>query len=81
MPETLSPAQREFLTLLQHDLPEEAWIEIRKAVSDVLARRLIDAANRAWDERGYTNADAERMLHAHYRRRSTETDHTDEAET
>lgn len=70
MPETLSPAQRELLSLLQHDLPEEAWVEIRKAVSDVLARRVVETAGRAWEERGYTDADAERMLHGHYRRRT-----------
>ena len=71
MPEALSPAQREFLSLLQHDLPEETWNELRKAVSDVLARRVAESANRAWKERGYTDADAERMLHGHYRRRAT----------
>lgn len=70
MPETLSPAQRELLALLRHDLPEETWSEIREAVSDVLARRVVEAAGRAWNERGYTDADAERMLHGHDRRRA-----------
>lgn len=81
MPETLSPAQRSFLSLLRHDLSEQTWDEIRIAVSDVLARRVVESANRAWDERGYTDADAERMLHAHDRRRSTETDRTEDAGT
>ena len=72
MPATLSPAQREILSLLRHDLPEETWDEIRQAVSTILLRRLTDEADRVWEEKGWTDADADRMLHAHYRRRSGE---------
>ncbi len=72
MPATLSPAQREILSLLRHDLPEETWDEIRQAVSDVLYRRLTTEADRVWDEKGWTDDDAERMLRAHDRRRSTD---------
>ena len=70
MPKTLSPAQRELLTLFRHDLPEETWQELRGVISRFFAERAIEAANRVWDERGWTDADAERMLHAHYRRSS-----------
>ena len=72
MPATLTPAQREILSLLRHDLPEETWNEIRQAVSEVLYRRLTAEADRVWDEKGWTDEDAERMLHAHYRRRSAD---------
>lgn len=68
MPETLSPAQRELLTLFRHDLPEETWEDLRGVISQFFAERAIEAANRAWDENGWTDEDAERMLHAHYRR-------------
>ena len=71
MPETLSPAQRELLTLFRHDLPEETWEELRGVISQFFAERAIRAANRAWDENGWTDADAERMLHAHDRRSSS----------
>ena len=70
MPATLSPAQREILHLLRHDLPEETWDEIRQAVASILFRRLTDEADRVWEEKGWTDEDAERMLHAHYRRSS-----------
>ncbi len=67
MPDTLSPAQRDLLALLRHDLPEETWEELRGVISRFFAERATEAANRVWDEKGWTDADAERMLHAHYR--------------
>ena len=71
MPETLNPAQREILRLFRRDLPDETWNELRTLVADFFARRAIESANAAWDERGYTDEDAERMLHGHYRRSSS----------
>ena len=70
MPETLNPAQREILRLFRRDLPDETWDELRALVADFFARRAVESANAVWDERGYTDADAERMLHGHYRRSS-----------
>ena len=72
MPATLSPAQREILSLLRHDLPEDTLDEIRRAIADVLYRRLTAEADRVWDANGWTDEDAERMLHAHDRRSSTD---------
>ena len=72
MTATLSPAQREILSLLRHDLPEDTLDEIRQAIAGVLYRRLTAEADRVWDEKGWTDEDAERMLHAHDRRRSTD---------
>ena len=72
MPATLSPAQREILSLLRHDLPEDTLDEIRRAITGVLYRRLTAEADRVWDEKGWTDEDAERMLHAHDRRRSAD---------
>ena len=74
MSTTLSPAQREILLLLRHDLPEEAWEEIRRAISEVLYRRLTAEADRVWEGEGWTDEDAERMLRAHYRRSSDAAD-------
>lgn len=70
MPNTLTPAQREILSLFRHDLPDETLAEIRQAISDILARRVVEEADRVWKEKGWTDEDAERMLHAHYRRSS-----------
>ena len=76
MPETLTPAQREILSLFRRDLPDEAWEELRAVVADFFARRAVASADRAWDERGYTDEDAERMLHGHDRRRPPDTEAT-----
>lgn len=76
MPETLTPAQREILSLFRRDLPDEAWEELRALVADFFARRAVASADRAWDERGYTDEDAERMLHGHDRRRPPDPDAT-----
>ena len=69
---TLSPAHREILSLLRHDLPEDALDEIRRAVIASLYRRLTAEADRVWDEKGWTDADMERMLHTHYRGRAVD---------
>ena len=74
MPAPLSPAQREILSLFRRDLPEETLAEIRRAISDILARRVMEEADRVWEEKGWTDEDAERMLHAHYRRSSSAAD-------
>ena len=69
---TLSPAHREILSLLHHDIPEDALGEIRRAVTESLYRRITAEADRVWDEKGWTDEDAERMLHTHYRGRSVD---------
>ena len=74
MPATLSPAQRQLLTLFRRDLPDETWEDLRAVVGRFFAERAIAEADRVWDEKGWTDEDAERMLHAHYRRRSTPDD-------
>ena len=68
MPAMLSRAQREILSLLRHDLPEDTLDEIRRAITDVLYRRLTAEADRVWDANGWTDEDAKRMLHGHDRR-------------
>lgn len=74
MPATLTPAQRHLLSLFQRDLPDETWDELRAVVGRFFAERAIAEADRVWDEKGWTDEDAERMLRAHYRRRSTDSD-------
>ena len=72
MPATLSPAQREILSLFRHDLPEETWDELRAVIARFFADRASDEADRVWEEKGWTDEYAERMLHAHYRRSSSD---------
>ncbi len=66
MPATLSPAQRHLLTLFGRDLPDETWDELRAVVARFFAERAVAEADRVWDEKGWTDEDAERMLHTHY---------------
>ena len=67
---SLSPAQRKLLELFRRDLPEETWEDLQDVISQFFAERAIREADRVWDEKGWTDADADRMLHAHYRRPS-----------
>ena len=72
MPDTLSPAQRRLLQMFRHDFPDETWEDLQRVVARFFAERAIAEADRVWDENGWTDEDAERMLRAHYRRSSAD---------
>ena len=63
----LSNVQLELLKLFAENLAESELLEVKKLLVEWRFRKLKDAANKAWDEKGYTPADMERLLHQHER--------------
>lgn len=63
MSSTLTPAQRELLSLFRRDLPEAEWEEVRRLIARYFAQRTTDAADRAWDANDWSDDDIDRLLH------------------
>ncbi|MEJ7664619.1 MAG: hypothetical protein WKG07_36440 [Hymenobacter sp.] len=49
------------------NLTEEELLELRDAYAQILGRRATAAANKVWDEKGWTDEDVDRMLHTKMR--------------
>lgn len=56
--------------MFARDVSDEDWVEIRRLVARYFADRASDGAGAVWEEKGWTDEDAERMLHGHDRRRA-----------
>lgn len=63
----LSNIQQELLKLFADDLPEADLMEIKKLLVEWRFKKLKEAANKVWDEKGWTAEDMERLLHTHER--------------
>lgn len=61
------PSQRELLRLFTLDLPESEWLELRRVIARHFSEKAKIKMDEIWDERGWTDADIERMLHDHDR--------------
>lgn len=57
----LNKAQLDILKLLGRLKTEEELIELKKLIVDFYAKRLMDKADRIWEERGYTQDDVDRL--------------------
>ena len=57
----LTNLQRELLTLFAQNVSEQELHEIKKLISNYFAERAMDLADKAWDEKGWTDEDAYRM--------------------
>ncbi len=70
IPETstiFSNAQLLLLSAFAGNLTEEELLELRQAYAQILGRRATAAANKVWDEKGWTDEDVDRMLHTKMR--------------
>lgn len=70
IPETstiFSNAQLLLLQAFASNLTEEELLELRDAYAQILGRRAVAAANKVWDEKGWTDEDVDRMLHTKMR--------------
>ena len=65
----LTNSQLEILKAFSHDLSEEDLKALKKVLADFFAERAIHAANKVWDEKGWTNEDVDRLLHSKLRKR------------
>ncbi len=57
-----SNAQLELLKAFSHDLSDSELAELKKMLAQFFAQRAIKEADKVWDEKGWTEADVERML-------------------
>ena len=63
----LSNVQLELLKLFAENLPENDLLEVKKLLVSWRFRKLKDAANKVWDEKGFTEDDMLKLLHQHER--------------
>ncbi len=62
-----TPAQLDLLRLFGRQLPETDLVEIRNLVVDYLSKKAVSAADKAFDEKGYTASDVESWKTGHFR--------------
>jgi len=58
----LSNVQMELLKLYSTNLSDEDLKELKDQLAKFYAKRSIKRANEAWNEKGYTNDDMDRLL-------------------
>jgi hypothetical protein len=75
----LSNLQIELLKVFSRNVSDEDVLEIRRLLTRYFAEKAIQGANKVWDAKGWTDEDAERMLHEHmrtpYRQPNSKTEH------
>ena len=63
----LSNIQLELLKLFSNDIQDEDVVNIRRLIVKYFAQKAIEEANKVWDEKKWTDEDAERILQSHFR--------------
>lgn len=63
----LSNLQLELLKLFAQNVAEEDLIAIRQLIARYFAEKAMDAADKLWDEKGWTEEDVERLLNTRMR--------------
>ncbi len=63
----LSNVQLELLKLFAENLPDNELLEVKKLLVAWRFRKLKDAANKVWDEKGFTEEDMLKLLRQHER--------------
>ena len=58
----LSNLQRKMLKLFAQEVPEEDLIAIQQLIARYFAEKAMDAADRSWDDKGWTDEDASKLL-------------------
>ncbi len=58
----LSNVQLELLKAFSHNLSETDLQALKSLLAQFFATRAIQAANKVWDEKGWTDEDVDRML-------------------
>lgn len=58
----LSNVQLELLKAFSHQLSENDLIDLRKMLATFFAQRLIQQADKVWEEKNWTDEDVDRML-------------------
>ncbi len=63
----LTNLQLELLKLFSRNISEKDLLEIKKTLSQFFAKKAIAAADKVWDEKGWTKKDASKILKKHLR--------------
>lgn len=58
----LSNLQRQMLKLFAQEVPEEDLIAIQQLIAKYFAEKAMDLADQSWDEKGWSEEDASRLL-------------------
>ncbi len=58
----LSNTQLEILKAFSYNLSNQELIEFKETIATYFAKRAIEAANKVWDEKKWTNNDVDEML-------------------
>lgn len=64
----LSNAQLEILKAFSYNLNNQELEEFKEIIAQYFAQRAILSANKAWDEKGWTDDDVDRMLNTKMRK-------------
>jgi hypothetical protein len=62
--------QLELLKAFAHDLSEKELLKLRELLAAFFAQKAVDAANRAWDEKGWDNKKVHQLLNTKFRKRN-----------
>ncbi|MCB0598870.1 MAG: hypothetical protein H6557_05710 [Lewinellaceae bacterium] len=63
----LTNLQRELLKLFAQNVADEDLIAIRRLIARYFAEKAMDLADQAWEEKGWTDEDAIRLVHTKMR--------------
>ncbi|MDX1939474.1 MAG: hypothetical protein SFU99_02925 [Saprospiraceae bacterium] len=63
----LNAAQLEIIKLFDRDLSEKDLRELKQVLIEFLAKKVVEEADKAFDEKGYSLADIEHWKIEHYK--------------
>ncbi|MFT6148394.1 MAG: hypothetical protein ACJAUH_001075 [Saprospiraceae bacterium] len=63
-----SNVQMELLKVFSYNLENSELLELKEVIANYFAQRAIKAANKVWDEKGWTDDDVDRMLNTKMKR-------------
>jgi hypothetical protein len=63
----LTNLQLELLKIFSRTVSEKDLLEIKKTLSQYFAKKAINAADKVWDEKGWSKKEAEKILKKHLR--------------
>ena len=64
----LSNVQLEMLKVFSYNLEAKELLELKDLIAGYFSKRAIKAANKVWEEKGWTNADIEKILNTKMRK-------------
>ena len=64
----LSNVQIELLKVFSYNLDNSELLELKDTLANFFAQRAIKAADKVWDEKGWTDDDVDRMLNTKMRK-------------